>query len=90
MYRTATEGILGIHLRGDTLSIDPCIPRTWPGFEITYKRGASRYHIAVENPDGVCRGVVHYSVDGKELSSTRCGINLVDDGTYHHVRVRLG
>jgi cyclic beta-1,2-glucan synthetase len=49
----ATEGILGIRLRGNTLSIDPCIPRTWPGFEITYKRGASRYHIAVENPNGV-------------------------------------
>ena len=90
MYRTATEGILGVRLRGNTLSIDPCIPRTWPGFEITYKRGASRYHIAVENPNGVCRGVVHYSLDGKELSNTQCGITLVDDGTYHHVRVRLG
>jgi len=90
MYRTATEGILGIHLRGNVLSIDPCIPRTWPGFEITYKRGASRYHIAVENPNGVCRGVVHCSLDGKELSRKLCDIGLVDDGTYHHVRVRLG
>jgi cyclic beta-1,2-glucan synthetase len=90
MYRTATEGILGIHLRGNILSIDPCIPRTWPGFEITYKRGASRYHIAVENPNGVCRGVVHCSLDGKELSRKQCDIGLVDDGTYHHVRVRLG
>jgi cyclic beta-1,2-glucan synthetase len=90
MYRTATEGILGIHLRGNILSIDPCIPRTWPGFEITYKRGASRYHIAVENPNSVCRGVVHCWLDGKELSRKQCDIGLVDDGTYHHVRVRLG
>ena len=90
MYRTATEGILGIHLRGSILSIDPCIPRSWPGFEVTYKRGASRYHIAVENPNGVCRGVVQCSVDGKELSHRQCDIGLVDDGTYHHVRVRLG
>jgi len=90
MYRTATEGILGLHLRGNVLSIDPCIPRTWPGFEITYKRGASRYHIAVENPNGVCRGVVHCSLDGKEVSRKQSDIGLVDDGTYHHVRVRLG
>jgi cyclic beta-1,2-glucan glucanotransferase len=90
MYRTATEGILGIHLRGNILSIDPCIPRTWPGFEVTYKRGSSRYHIAVENPHSVCRGVVHCSLDGKEFSREQCDIELVDDGTYHHVRVRLG
>jgi cyclic beta-1,2-glucan synthetase len=90
MYRTATEGILGIHLRGNTLSIDPCIPRTWPGFEITYKRGSSRYHIAVENPNSVCRGIIHCSFDGKEFSRKQCDIELVDDGTYHHIRIRLG
>src|SRR5450631_2317267 len=27
MYRTAIEGILGIHLRGNFLSINPCMPR---------------------------------------------------------------
>ncbi len=58
MYRTAVEGILGINLRGNFLSIEPCIPRAWSGFEITYKHGSSRYHIAVDNPNGVCRGVV--------------------------------
>jgi cyclic beta-1,2-glucan synthetase len=90
MYRTAIEGILGMHVRGATLVIDPCIPRAWPGFEITYKFGASRYRIAVENPHGVNRGVRRATLDGQELPGTQCAINLVDDGTYHYGVVTLG
>ena len=29
--------ILGFHLEGDRLDLDPCIPGDWPGFEITYR-----------------------------------------------------
>ncbi len=90
MYRTAIEGILGIHLRGSTLSINPCIPRAWPGYEITYKHGTSRYQVAVENPNGVCRGIVRTSLDDREVSRSECKITLVDDGNYHYVRITLG
>jgi len=90
MYRTAVEGILGIHLRGGILSIDPCIPRGWPGFEITYKHGRSRYRIAVENPRGVSTGVSRATLDGREMSGTPCEITLVDDGTYHYGHITLG
>jgi cyclic beta-1,2-glucan synthetase len=90
MYRTAIEGILGVNLRGKILSIDPCIPRGWPAFEITYKYGSSRYHIAVENPNGVCRGIVRASLDDREISRSACEITLVDDGTYHYARITLG
>ena len=90
MYRTAVEGILGIRLRGGILSIDPCIPRGWPGFEITYKHGRSRYRIAVENPRGVSTGVSRATLDGREMPGTPCEITLVDDGTYHYGRIILG
>lgn len=90
MYRTGVEGILGIERRGPHLSIDPCIPRAWPGFEVTYKHGASRYHIAVENPQRVGRGVVRATLDEREIESSPCAIALADDGSYHCVRVTLG
>jgi cyclic beta-1,2-glucan synthetase len=90
MYRTATEGILGINVRGDTLRIDPCIPRTWPGYEITYKHGSSRYQIAVENPRGVCRGIVRAALDGRAIAAAPCEIRLTDDGSYHYARITLG
>jgi len=90
MYRTAVEGILGIHLRAGTLNIDPCIPRAWVGFEFTYKFGSSRYRITVKNPRGVSRGVVQASLDGKNLVGAPCAIKLVDDGRYHYGEITLG
>jgi cyclic beta-1,2-glucan synthetase len=90
MYRTALEGILGLHVRGKRLHIDPCVPRSWPGFEVTYKHGSSRYHIAVDNPRGVSRGVVKAALDGGDIAHAPCEIALNDDGSYHYARITLG
>ncbi|HEV3418112.1 MAG TPA: cyclic beta 1-2 glucan synthetase, partial [Pirellulales bacterium] len=90
MYRTATEGILGIHLRGRILALNPCIPRAWTRFEITYKYGSSRYCIAVENPNGVSCGVTRAVLDDREIAVTPCEIALVDDGSVHYGVVTLG
>jgi cyclic beta-1,2-glucan synthetase len=90
MYRAASEGILGIHLRGSSLLVDPCIPKGWSGFEFTYKYGSSRYHVAVENPRGVSSGIIRASLDDRELSRSECKIELLDDGSYHYVRISLG
>jgi cyclic beta-1,2-glucan synthetase len=90
MYRTAMEGMLGVDMRGSTLTLNPCIPRAWKGFEITRVYGTSRYHIVVENPHGVSRGIVLATLDGHELSRTVCEMPLVDDGSDHEGRVIMG
>jgi cyclic beta-1,2-glucan synthetase len=90
MYRTAIEGILGLHVRGSKLRIDPCVPRSWPGFEVTYKHGSSRYHIAVDNPKGVSLGVVKAALDGRDIPFSPCEIALTDDGSYHYARITMG
>jgi cyclic beta-1,2-glucan synthetase len=90
MYRTAVEGILGIRLLGSMLAVNPCIPRTWPRFEVTYRHGSSHYRIVVENPRGVSQGVIHASLDGRDISASPCEIALVDDGSDHRALVTLG
>jgi cyclic beta-1,2-glucan synthetase len=90
MYRTAVEGILGIRLQGRILAINPSIPRTWPRFEVTYRHGSSHYRIVVENPRGVSQGVIHASLDGRDISASPCEIALVDDGSDHRALVTLG
>ncbi len=90
MYRTAVEGILGITLRGAVLRVNPCIPRNWPSFEVTYKHGSSRYRIAVENPHAVCRGIIRASLDGRDIPVSPCDIALADDGSYHYAKITLG
>ncbi|HEY2148769.1 MAG TPA: cyclic beta 1-2 glucan synthetase, partial [Pirellulales bacterium] len=90
MYRAGLEWILGFQLRGTTLLIDPCIPSNWPGFELVYRHGSTRYEIAVENPRGVSRGVSSVELDGKALAACPAQIALVDDSVTHHVRIVLG
>jgi len=90
MYRAGIEAILGINLRGQVLSIDPCIPRAWNGFELTFKHGSSRYRIEIKNRRGARKGRVQTTLDGQELEGDVCEITLVDDGRYHYGKVTLG
>jgi cyclic beta-1,2-glucan synthetase len=88
MYRAGLEFILGFKLEGEGVVIDPCVPRWWPEFEITYRRGRSTYRIKVENPLGLSRGVARIELDDVEQPSGP--IPLTDDGQTHNVRVVLG
>jgi cyclic beta-1,2-glucan synthetase len=90
MYQAGVEWILGFRLRGTSLTIDPCIPRAWPRYEITFRYRSSRYEIVVENPAGVSRGVARTELDGLALEHAATGIPIVDDGATHWVRVVLG
>jgi cellobiose phosphorylase len=87
-YRAALEAILGFHLRGDRLTISPCIPKGWRQYEIDYRFGSSLYAIRVENPDGVSTGVASVEVD--DQPSADGAIGLVDDGARHEVLVIMG
>ncbi len=88
MYRAALESILGFHLQGETLRIEPCIPRSWRSFEIDYRRGDALYKIKVENPSSICHGVAEVRLDGELLSLRE--IPLVNDGQTHQVLIVLG
>ena len=90
LYRAGVEWLLGIRLRGAVLHLDPCIPPAWPGFEAALRHRSARYEIAVENPDGVSRGIASSELDGVRLVGDPARIPLADDGNTHRLRVRLG
>ena len=90
MQRAGVESILGLRIEGATLFLDPCVPASWPGFEISLRRGAARYEIVVENPKGVQRGVAAAELDGAAVTARPLSIPLNDDGAVHKLHVRLG
>jgi cyclic beta-1,2-glucan synthetase len=95
LYRAGLEAMLGFRVRGDRVLIDPCIPKAWSGFSITYRHRSSRYVIEVENPTGVSRGIATVALDGVALSGaptlvSGAEVPLHDDGAEHYVRIELG
>jgi cyclic beta-1,2-glucan synthetase len=89
LYRAGIEWLLGVRVQGARLVVDPCIPSAWPGFTLTLRYRGARYEVVVENPGGVCRGVVVLEVDGVALDG-HTGVPLADDQGMHRVRVVLG
>jgi cyclic beta-1,2-glucan synthetase len=85
LYRAGLETILGLKRAGNRLTLDPCIPAAWKGFEISYQYRSAIYLISVENPNGQERGIDSILVDGQ--SSDGAPVTLVDDGQRHNVQV---
>ncbi|MDP2112669.1 MAG: glycosyl transferase, partial [Bacteroidota bacterium] len=87
-FYAITQFILGIQPDYDGLIVDPCIPTDWKGFKISRKFRGAEYHIDVQNPNGVSKGVKEVVVDGH--SQTSNVIPLFEDGEEHQVKVIMG
>ncbi len=72
LYRVALETILGFQLRGAALRFKPCIPPSWPGYELSYRHGSATYRIAVDNSAGTGRGVRSVELDGQPFAEQHC------------------
>jgi cyclic beta-1,2-glucan synthetase len=88
MYRIGVEWMLGITRHAASLLVEPCIPAAWPGYEVSYRHGSSRYRVIVENPERRSGGVVRAEIDGALVPSPV--IPLIDDGREHVVHVVIG
>ena len=84
-YFAATRYMLGVRPEFDRLTVDPCIPAEWDGFELTRRWRGAEYRIRVENPGHVEKGVVRIEVD----SESAAFIPIFTEGK-HEVRIIMG
>ena len=92
LHRAGIESILGLTVKGDRFEVAPCLPTTWPGFEMTLTLRGSVYEIVVRNPDGVSRGVVAVELDGatQPVADGKAVIRLSDEVARRSIVVTLG
>ncbi len=88
-YRTVLEDILGFKREGKTVTLKPCLPPSWPSFELSYRFGKSTLHVVVENAQGREASQDALTVDGR-TQAEGTPIPLVDDGRTHEVQLRVG
>ncbi|MDZ7314656.1 MAG: N,N'-diacetylchitobiose phosphorylase [candidate division KSB1 bacterium] len=78
-FYAITHYILGIRPEYDGLYIDPCIPSYWKKFQVTRLFRGKRFEIAVENPNGVQKGVKKMTMNGKTLNGNLIPQDLFED-----------
>jgi cyclic beta-1,2-glucan synthetase len=87
-YRIVLEDLLGFRRAGDTLTVSPCIPLAWRGFELEYRYGRSLLRVRVENGHGPAAAGDSLRLDGRTQRDRN--VALVDDGQTHELRVVVG
>ncbi len=85
-YFAATQYMLGVRPDYRGLVIDPCIPKEWDGFTMTRVFRGATYHIRVENPSHVEKGVKALYLDAERVKS----IPVLEAGGVHEVRAVMG
>lgn len=85
-YVAATRYMLGIAPDYDTLRIDPCIPAEWDGFSAVRRFRGGEYHITVQNPQHVCKGVQTLLCNGEAVDE----LPLLKSGESAEVCVIMG
>ncbi|PSW04744.1 N,N'-diacetylchitobiose phosphorylase [Photobacterium rosenbergii] len=86
-YFAVTNFILGVQTGFAGLTVNPCIPTDWPGFEVTRQWRGATYQIKVENPNGVSKGIHSISLNGEAVDGT---IPVQPEGTINTVTVVMG
>jgi cyclic beta-1,2-glucan synthetase len=87
MYKVGLQYILGFHLKGDRVSIDPSIPRDWKEYQIEYRYVDTPYIFHIQNPGHVNKGVKTALVDGVR---TEGEISLKNDLQEHLIEIIMG
>lgn len=85
-YKIAVEDILGLTKAGDTLTINPHIPKNWNDITVDYKYEETVYQIKIINPDNVSSGVIRTKHNNKKVNE----IKLVNDHKTHKIEVTMG
>ncbi len=88
VYRAGVEYLLGFRKNGDSVVMEPCIPKRWKEYEINYKFIDTAYKIKVKNPQGINKGVLSIALDGTKMQGN--SFVLINDGSRHEVEVIMG
>jgi cyclic beta-1,2-glucan synthetase len=83
MYRAAIESILGFTIHQNNMIINPCIPKEWDQFQLTYQKEKASYFITVLNN----QSEASIEVDGKLIEGHE--IKIMNDEKEHKVIIKL-
>jgi cyclic beta-1,2-glucan synthetase len=88
-YRAGLEWLLGLNIRSNKIYFNPCIPKEWRSYSVSYQYEETHYEITINNPSGVSKGIVLIELNGA-VQAESDSIPLLNDGKNHEVLVVMG
>jgi cellobiose phosphorylase len=67
-FTDISQYILGVYPTLTGLQVNPCTPHGFGGFKVTREYRGAVYHITIDNPSDVCKGIKKMVVDGTEVA----------------------
>jgi cellobiose phosphorylase len=86
MYRLIIESVLGIQLKVNVLTFNPCVSAGWEYFKVHYRFRETVYHCAFHQKSP--GGEIIITVDG--IRQKDQSVPLVDDQREHNVEIIIG
>ena len=86
-YKAGIENILGLNIKNNVLTINPCIPKDWKEYSIRYRYKNSVYNIKVKNENGKNTGIEKFIVNGKEIEEKQIALN--GDGKIYEIEIKM-
>ncbi len=86
-WRLGFEGIVGIHVRGNAVKIDPRLPKAWGSAQVEIKSPSGALSIEIVDPDHLGAGAVEMAVEGVPVDGTT--VAFPTDGSVRRVRVTI-
>jgi cellobiose phosphorylase len=87
MYRLLVETLLGIHLEGSELRLDPRMPGHWDSYKIHYRYRQTVYHITISRFTDATPKDIRFTLDGVAVPGAT--LPLVNDQREHHVDLKV-
>jgi cellobiose phosphorylase len=88
MYRLLVETLLGVHLEGGHLRLEPRLPDAWDSYKIHYRFHQTVYHITISRLSDAPLEGSRLTLDGREIPGLI--LPLVDDQLEHHAELKCG
>ena len=80
LYIAGLEYVLGIRKEGSKLIIDPCIPKDWESYTVSFKNKNAEYTINVYNPSQKGKKIKTIYLDNDEIKTNE--IELQAEGNH--------
>ena len=89
MYKAGMEGILGINREGNELTIQPCIPPDWSGFDATIHLDSTDYSITVKQSIGHAKDTIMAVLDERDIATSGKVVRVALDGGSHNLVISI-